>query len=44
MMTVIIYTTPTCQYCGVAKQFLAERGIAFTEYDISKITKRWPSL
>jgi glutaredoxin 3 len=44
MMTVIIYTTPTCQYCGVAKQFLAERGIAFTEYDISKDHKKMAEL
>lgn len=36
MMHVIIYTMPTCQYCGVAKQFLAERGIGFIEYDLSK--------
>lgn len=35
-MNVILYTTPTCRYCGIAKQFLAERGIGFTEYDISK--------
>ncbi len=36
MMHVIIYTMPMCQYCGVAKQFLAERGIGFIEYDLSK--------
>lgn len=35
-MNVVVYTTPTCQYCGVAKQFLAERGIGFTECDISQ--------
>lgn len=40
MMNVIIYTTPTCQYCGVAKQFLAERGIGFTECDISRDQKK----
>lgn len=40
MMHVTIYTTPTCQYCGVAKQFLQERGIGFTEYDISKDQKK----
>jgi len=36
MKHVIIYTTPTCQSCGVAKQFLRERGINFTEHDISQ--------
>ncbi len=40
MMHVIIYTTPTCQYCGVAKEFLRERGIGFIEYDISKDQKK----
>ncbi len=40
MMHVTIYTTPTCQYCSVAKQFLRERGIGFTEYDISKDHKK----
>jgi glutaredoxin 3 len=40
MMNVIIYTTPTCRYCGVAKQFLRERGIGFTEYDISRDQKK----
>jgi len=40
MMHVIIYTMPTCQYCGVAKQFLKERGIGFTEYDISRDQKK----
>lgn len=44
MMRVIIYTTPTCRSCGVAKQFLAERGIGFTEYDISKDQKKMVEL
>jgi glutaredoxin-like YruB-family protein len=44
MKHVIIYTTPTCQYCGVAKQFLRERGIGFTEYDISKDQKKMREL
>lgn len=39
-MHVIIYTTPTCHYCGIAKRFLAERGIGFTECDISKDRKK----
>ncbi len=40
MKHAIIYTMPTCQYCGVAKQFLAERGIDFIEYDLSKDYKK----
>jgi glutaredoxin 3 len=35
-MSVKIYTTPTCGYCHQAKQFLKERGVKFTEYDVSR--------
>lgn len=34
-MDVKIYTAPTCGYCHQAKRFLASRGIAFKEYDVS---------
>lgn len=30
-----IYSTPTCVYCGQAKDFFAANGIAFTNYDVS---------
>ena len=35
-MNVDIYTSPTCGYCHQAKAFLSERGVKFTEYDISR--------
>jgi len=35
-MAVLIYTTPTCQYCSKAKSYLRERGIPFRELDVSK--------
>jgi glutaredoxin 3 len=35
-MNVEIYTTPTCGYCHQAKQFLHERGVPFTEYDVDQ--------
>ena len=35
-MDVKIYTTPTCGYCHQAKKFLAERGVKYTEYDVSR--------
>lgn len=35
-MNVVIYTTPTCGYCHQAKRFLNERGIPFTEHDVSR--------
>jgi glutaredoxin-like YruB-family protein len=35
-MDVSVYTTPTCGYCHQAKRFLAERGVKFIEYDVSR--------
>ena len=35
-MNVIVYSTPTCGYCHQVKHFLTERGIKFTEIDISR--------
>ena len=38
---IIIYSTPTCVYCRMAKDFLTDKNISFTEYDLSKdIAKR----
>lgn len=33
---VIVYSTPTCPYCTMAKAFLEEQGVAFKEVDVSK--------
>jgi glutaredoxin 3 len=35
-MDVIVYTTPTCPYCTMVKQFLSQRGIGFEERDASR--------
>ena len=35
MADVTIYSTPTCGYCTLAKDFLQEKGVAFTEVDVS---------
>jgi glutaredoxin-like YruB-family protein len=35
MNTVEIYTTPTCHFCHVAKDFFAQHNIAYTEYDVA---------
>ncbi|MFA5942248.1 MAG: glutaredoxin family protein [Candidatus Paceibacterota bacterium] len=32
---VIIYSTPTCHFCQIAKEFLKEKGVAYTEYDVA---------
>lgn len=33
--TVTIYSTPTCHFCQMAKDFFTEKGIAYTGYDVS---------
>lgn len=39
--TVVIYTTPTCHFCHMAKDFFNEKGIQYTEYDVvSDMAKR----
>ena len=39
--TVTIYSTPTCHFCHMTKDFLKEKGIAFTDFDVaSNIEKR----
>jgi len=32
---VTIYSTPTCHFCHMAKDFFKEKNIAFTDYDVS---------
>ncbi|MEM4663245.1 MAG: glutaredoxin domain-containing protein [Candidatus Diapherotrites archaeon] len=32
---VIVYSTPTCPYCILAKKFLKDKGIDFKEYDVA---------
>jgi len=34
-MEVKVYSTPTCGYCHQVKRYLSDRGIKFTEYDVS---------
>ncbi|MFQ5540755.1 MAG: glutaredoxin family protein [Candidatus Paceibacteria bacterium] len=33
--TVTIYTTPTCHFCHQAKEFFKEKGVEYTENDVS---------
>lgn len=33
---VIVYTTPSCPWCAAVKQYLEERGIPYTEIDVSQ--------
>lgn len=34
MKKVTVYTTPTCVYCKMAKDFLTEHKVAFVEKDV----------
>ena len=35
MKSVTIYSTPTCVYCRMAKEFFKKNGISYTEYDVA---------
>lgn len=36
MNDVTIYTTPSCQYCHMAKEYFKENGIEYKEHDVSQ--------
>ena len=39
--TVTIYSTPTCHFCQMTKDFLKEKGVNYTEYNVaSDLEKR----
>ncbi|MEK7531328.1 MAG: glutaredoxin domain-containing protein [Patescibacteria group bacterium] len=41
MKKVSIYTTPTCTYCKLAKQFFHEHNVEYEEFDVaSNLEKR----
>jgi glutaredoxin-like YruB-family protein len=31
-----IYSTPTCHFCHIAKDFFEEEGISFTEFNVAE--------
>jgi len=35
-MSVIVYSTPTCPYCNMAKQYFKEKGVEFEDIDVSQ--------
>ena len=35
MKNVTIYSTPSCHFCHMAKEFFKKNNIAFTDYDVS---------
>ena len=41
MKNVTIYSTPTCHFCHIAKEFFKANNVAYTEYDVmSNLEKR----
>jgi len=36
MKNVTIYSTPSCHFCHLAKEFFKEKGVAFVDYDVSR--------
>jgi glutaredoxin-like YruB-family protein len=40
MKNVTIYSTPTCVYCRAVKDFLNEKKVKFTEYNVASDTER----
>ncbi|MDZ7726061.1 MAG: glutaredoxin family protein [Candidatus Campbellbacteria bacterium] len=36
MKNVTIYSTPTCHFCNLAKNYFQDKGIEYTDYDVSE--------
>ncbi|MCC6404889.1 MAG: glutathione S-transferase N-terminal domain-containing protein [Candidatus Yanofskybacteria bacterium] len=36
MANITIYSTPTCGYCKMAKEYLTSKNIPFTDIDVSR--------
>lgn len=34
-MTITVYSTPTCPYCKLVKEFLKEQSLSFEDVDVS---------
>jgi len=37
-MEIKIYSTPTCPYCNMAKEYFSSKGIAYQTFDVSQDT------
>ena len=35
-MAVTVYSTPTCTYCNLAKDYFRKNGVQFTEYNVAQ--------
>ncbi len=36
MKKVTVYSTPSCHFCHMAKDFFKEKGVEFEDFDVSK--------
>ncbi|MCK9573394.1 MAG: NrdH-redoxin, partial [Candidatus Omnitrophica bacterium] len=34
-MDIKIYSTPTCPYCKLAKQYFSSKGLSYEDFDVS---------
>ena len=39
-MEVKVYSTPTCMYCKLVKEFLSDKGVEYKEIDVSEDTEK----
>ena len=37
---VVIYSTPTCHFCGLAKDFFKENGVTYREFNVASDTEK----
>lgn len=40
MHNVMIYSTPSCHFCHMAKEFFKEKNVAYTEHDVAGDAER----
>ena len=40
MKNIVIYSTPTCHFCDLAKDYFMEHNLAYTEYDVATDLKK----
>ncbi|OGZ57613.1 MAG: NrdH-redoxin [Candidatus Spechtbacteria bacterium RIFCSPHIGHO2_01_FULL_43_30] len=40
MKNVVIYSTPTCHFCHMAKEFFTENKVEFVEYNVAENTEK----
>ena len=39
-MSVLVYSTPSCPYCTMVKDFLKKKQVTFQEFDVSRDQRR----